>query len=144
MTFHALTILAILAAADDPAAKDLKAMAGTWEATEVVSNGAVIPKDRVAPIRLTVEGAKYTVRVPDQGVVEEGTLKPAADKKPKEIDLEITAGNDKGKTQVGVYEIDGDTLKLCLARPGAKERPKELASKEGSNVEVTVFKRVKP
>jgi hypothetical protein len=42
----------------------------------------------------------------------------------------------------GIYEIDGDTLRICVAKKG-KERPKTFESKEGSGHVLTVMKRVK-
>ena len=41
------------------------------------------------------------------------------------------------------YSIDGDTLKLCVDEANIKERPKEMASKEGSQQVLAVFKRQK-
>jgi uncharacterized protein (TIGR03067 family) len=51
-------------------------------------------------------------------------LDPAAS--PKAIDVEFKAGPD-ALTLLGVYAIDGDHLKLCLAVPRAA-RPKEVAT----------------
>ena len=47
-----------------------------------------------------------------------------------------------GKTVLGIYEINGDTIKYCWAEPG-KERPKEFATKTDSNQTLMVLKRVK-
>jgi len=63
-------------------------------------------------------------------------------KKPPEIDLTITDGEFKGKTFPGIYQLDGDTLKLCRAQPG-QERPTEFASKKGSDTIFLTLKRAK-
>ena len=44
---------------------------------------------------------------------------------------------------VGARDLDGDTLRSCVAGPG-KERQKEFTAKEGSGQTLRVFKRVKP
>jgi uncharacterized protein (TIGR03067 family) len=49
---------------------------------------------------------------------------------------------DPGLPWTGVYELDGDTLRMCLAPPG-KKRATKLESKEGSGLSLEVWKRVK-
>ena len=48
----------------------------------------------------------------------------------------------KGKTTLSIYEIEGDTLKICSVEPG-KDRPTEFSSKPGSGHFLRVFKREK-
>jgi len=55
-----------------------------------------------------------------------GTVKLNVSSKPKSIDLIIAEGNDAGKTQLGVYELDGDTVSVTLAMPGETARPSAL------------------
>jgi uncharacterized protein (TIGR03067 family) len=70
------------------------------------------------------------------------TYKLEAAKKPAELDLTITDGVLKGKTYPSIYQLDGDTLKLCRNQPGQK-RPTEFASKKGSDTIFLVLKRAK-
>jgi hypothetical protein len=42
----------------------------------------------------------------------------------------------------GIYDLEGDTLKLCFARP-VQERPKEFTTKSGTAFLVCVYKRHK-
>jgi hypothetical protein len=62
------------------------------------------------------------------------------------VDAEITTKTQDGETRtikvLGIYELDGDTMKTCLAAPG-KERPTEFSSKEGSGRMSYVWKREK-
>ena len=55
------------------------------------------------------------------------------------IDLTVTEGRSAGKTQVGIVEIDQDTVRLALAPPGATTRP---AGFEAPNL--LVLTRAKP
>jgi hypothetical protein len=43
---------------------------------------------------------------------------------------------------LGIYELDGDTVKFCFGGPG-KERPTEFTTKEGSMRTLSVWKRDK-
>jgi hypothetical protein len=42
-----------------------------------------------------------------------------------------------------VYTLEGDTLRLCLAQPGADDRPKELVTKADSEHMLFTAKREK-
>jgi uncharacterized protein (TIGR03067 family) len=72
-----------------------------------------------------------------------GTFKIDPSKKPKQVDMTVKEGGMgfDGKTALGVYELDGDTLKWCTNFPGADNRPKGVDDKEG-HMAVT-FKRAK-
>ena len=69
------------------------------------------------------------------------TIDPA--KKPKTIDFQMVEGFPKGKTQLGIFEVEGDTLKSCFGAPGA-ERPSDFSSQAGDRRTSTVWKRMKP
>ena len=67
------------------------------------------------------------------------TLRPS--KKPKWIDI-IAKRDDKITTILGIYSLDGDTLKLCHNDPG-KLRPTEFVTKPGDQRSLVTFARVK-
>src|SRR5262249_18001896 len=92
---------------------------GTWLVTSGEKGGKKLPGDLLEKIRQTLEfrGEKYKVAVLDK-VQEEGTFKTDPKKNPKTIDLMITSGEDKGKTQRGIYRLEGDTLSVSLSSPG--------------------------
>ena len=71
-----------------------------------------------------------------------GTYKidPAAN--PKAMETTASTGPYKDKPLLGIYELDGDSLKICYAAPG-KDRPTEFNSKAGSGWILTVHKRLK-
>ena len=53
---------------------------------------------------------------------------------------ESSVKNDK--TKLGIYELDGDTYKYCLA-PAGKPQPTEFSSKAGTGHSLGVSKREK-
>jgi len=63
---------------------------------------------------------------------------------PKAVDTTALNRDNKGSLNPAIYQLHGDTLKLCSPNlPDTKERPKELKSKEGSYVALLTLKRVK-
>jgi uncharacterized protein (TIGR03067 family) len=52
--------------------------------------------------------------------------KPDPARHPEWIDFEITDGPGQHKVQKGIYEVRDGKLKLCLAKPGAENRPTEF------------------
>jgi uncharacterized protein (TIGR03067 family) len=68
------------------------------------------------------------------------TIDPS--RKPKTIDYQMIDGQTKGKKQLGIYQIEGDTVKFCFGSPGS-ERPPDFTSKPGDGRTLSVWKRKK-
>ena len=140
-----LVVVLLLAADDkdqgDAAKKDLKALEGTWKALKGEENGAAVKEGDIKKYELTIKGDKYTLRVNGEET-EQGTLKLDPTKKPKAIDIKITKGDDEGKDQYGLYQVEGDRFTLCFA-PAGKDRPKQLKTEAGSDQSLIVFERLK-
>jgi uncharacterized protein (TIGR03067 family) len=111
------------AAAQTSVPKELAAFQGTWVIVTV--NGQ--PAEGGPEVTLTIAGDKYNQGINGE-IVERGTIKVDATKKPMTIDLDIAEGNDAGKLQLGVIEVSGTTMTGNLGTPGAKERPASLTA----------------
>jgi uncharacterized protein (TIGR03067 family) len=129
--------------ADDKAdlEKEVRKFQGTWTFESSETGGMTLPADELKALILTFEGDKHTVKKGDE-VVQVGTQKLDPSKSPKTIDVTMTEGPNKGTVMLGIYEIDGDTLKVCFDLQGRK-RPTEFKSAPGSENFVNVHKRVK-
>jgi uncharacterized protein (TIGR03067 family) len=136
----AATALAF-AADDDQAKRDLMALTGTWEYTSQVADGKDTEKEKLEGITVTISAeGKWAVKQGD-AVFLEGTVKLDPSKNPKAADWTITTEGDlKGKSALGIYDVDKDTWKHCF---GFDKRPEKFESKEGSKVTNAVLKRVK-
>jgi uncharacterized protein (TIGR03067 family) len=147
MKTHAwlLAAAACLVAADKPpddaARKDLEKMQGDWQAARMVVDGYELPADDAQVLFRTVKGDHYTVFRYDKAAGK-GTLKLDAAKKPRTVDARPDGPAGAKGPILGIYEFDGDALKLCFATPG-KERPKDFEAKAGSGHTLTVWKREK-
>ena len=119
-----------------PAAKPAAATAalqGTWVIATI--NGQAPP----AEMTLTFTGDKYHQTQGGQ-VNERGTIKVDGTKKPMTIDLLINEGSDAKKTQLGIFEVTGDSLKAGFGDPGTTERPTDFSGTVGF---VAVMKKQK-
>ena len=127
---------------DDAVKKELKKLEGSWATVFIEAAGQkVTDEDKIKTRKLTTKGNKYTLKVGDETV--QGTIEINPTKKPKTIDVKPDSGSNKGKTLRGIYELDGDNLKICLAPPG-KDRPTAFATRPADGQQLVVYKREKP
>src|SRR5206468_3669680 len=89
------------------AKKDVDALQGTWQGVSGEGDGQALPGEVVETYELTISGDKYTLKVKGQDD-EQGTLKLDPSKKPAAIDITVTKGEQQGKSQKGVYQVEGD------------------------------------
>jgi uncharacterized protein (TIGR03067 family) len=130
-------------AKEDAAKKELEALQGTWAVVSAVRDGKEILRDEFKDIRLSYTGAKATVRKGDK-VLFEGTIRLDPTKKPKLLDsTQLSDGEEKGKTFLGIYELNGDNLKICSSTPAGKAAPADFGSRPGSGHFLRVYKREK-
>jgi uncharacterized protein (TIGR03067 family) len=121
--------------------KELKKFQGAWTFESSESGGQKMPADQLKDLVLTFDGAKHTVKN-GAAVIQTGTQTIDPSKSPKAIDVTLTEGPSKGAVMLGIYEFDGDTLKVCFDM-GGKQRPTEFKSPSGSATFVNVHKRAK-
>jgi uncharacterized protein (TIGR03067 family) len=146
MTFLvALAIVAIWSAqaADEQAVKqDMARLQGEWSMVSGSADGQPMPDQMLKQMKRVCKGDETTTTMAGQIFLKAKiTLDPS--KKPKTIDYLMTEGFTKGKTQLGIYEVDGVTFKACFGKPGA-ERPTDFTSKPGDGRTLSVWKREKP
>jgi uncharacterized protein (TIGR03067 family) len=135
--------VAFILAADDAAEdvkKELARFEGTWKFVSLEMEKMKLSEEALKHFQLKLEGDKFTTI--DENRKSHGTFKVDPAKKPKTIDMTMTDGPLKGKTMVGIYELEGDTYKVCVDMSG-KTRPTELAIKPGSGFILEVLKREK-
>ena len=133
-----LCVLMVRAADDPPPVNDLKAIQGTWNLIGLEVNGKPLGDSvRGVGLKLMFKDDKvaFQGKSADKAAPLEGVFKIDPTKKPKEI--ETTVGKD---TELGIYDLDGDNLKVCIARAGVT-RPTKFETKEGDGVRLFILKR---
>lgn len=135
------------APAPKPPDPDLARLQGTWSTVSLISNGKMAIAENAPPqpgpvTSLAYEGEHWLVLM-DGRTVATGITRLDSSRTPKEIDILDASGTVNDKTQLGIYELDGDTYKYCLAPPG-KPRPAAFASPTGSGISLGVSRRKKP
>jgi uncharacterized protein (TIGR03067 family) len=118
---------------DEKVTGDLKKLQGTWAYTggNGEENRWTFEKD---VLKSTVNGQGYVSTI-------------ALDSKAKPIptiDFKVSEAPDDaaGKTIVGIYELEGDSFKVCISLPGIDTRPTEFKRVEDMAI-VIELKRVK-
>jgi uncharacterized protein (TIGR03067 family) len=142
VTTLAVLCAATLGAADEQGDKpktDHELIQGTWKVVSAQEAGKSpkIPDD----LRFVITAdTLFIKRGKDDPIGMKYKLYPT--KKPKAMDTthEIDAG--KRISQLAIYALDGDELKLCLEAAG-KPRPTKFESKPGDTTIVWFLKRAK-
>src|SRR5260370_1128850 len=94
----------------------------------------------MAPMPVTPAGASFVLQGDrftsrGMGAIYEGTISLDAAATPKTINFNFTAGPEKGNKSLGIYELDRDTWRLCMAMRG-DVRPEAFASSAGIALEI--------
>jgi uncharacterized protein (TIGR03067 family) len=133
-----------LAAAEENAAvqKDIAGLQGKWSMVSGSADGQAMPDEMLKQMKRVCKGDETTVTMGKQ-VFMKAKITIVPSKKPKAIDYDMIEGLAKGQKQLGIYELEGDTLKSCFAGPG-NERPTDFTSQPGDHRTVSVWKRDKP
>jgi uncharacterized protein (TIGR03067 family) len=140
-----MILLASFSLAAAPLAQDKsdsERFQGVWTYDSVEIEGVKSQPESIRSIQARFVGDEVTI-VNNDVVLGKGVQKLDPAKSPKELEVAYTDGPNKGKTFVGIYKIDGDTLTACFG-PDDKTRPKDFTSTPGSNLRVVVLKRAKP
>ena len=139
-------ILAMSLAPDRPAPKvpqeaaknmDFEKLQGAWAVIEYETENGKLNADALKNhAKLNIKGNMYS-----WGSSGGGTFKIDPTKSPKTVDYYPSIGGDPKQIWQGIYEVDGDTFRDCIAPPG-KPRPRDFSTPPGSGHLMQAHRRV--
>jgi uncharacterized protein (TIGR03067 family) len=120
-------VVAFLAGAEDKKEeslkKELKSLEGTWTVESLSFQGK---PDKGAGGEFVITEGKITIKKKD-GTNETVSFKIDPSKKPKQMDFTPEEEKKNAAPGKAIYELDGDTLKICVGPPD--KRPEEISDK---------------
>lgn len=119
---------------------DAKAVQGNWKPAKAELAGQAMTEDVLNSISLKLDNGKYEVLVGDKP--DKGTYTLDSATKPKSMTITGTEGPNHGKTFPAIYELKGDTLRICYDLSGAK-RPTEFKTLAGTKLYLVTYHRKK-
>jgi uncharacterized protein (TIGR03067 family) len=114
---------------------DLERLQGSWRPTQIVANGNPAEADALDRLTVTIQGNRYLVVKPDSE--ESGQFHLDEAHQPAWMDVTTPSGD----YVPAIYELTGDTLRVCYAINGAP-RPTAFESTAGSDRVFAVYQRI--
>lgn len=131
------SLTATVLATDPP---DANAIQGYWTPVKAELSGQPMSDAILKTISLKLTDGKYEVHVGTQP--DNGTYSLDDTIRPKRITVVGTEGPNRGRTFPAIYELNGDTLRICYDLSGAK-RPVEFKSAPGTKLYLVTYSRKK-
>ena len=119
---------------------DAKAVQGNWKPIKAELAEQPMPGAVLMSTSLKLDDGKYEVFV--GGTPDRGTYTLDSVTKPKSMTVTGTDGPNSGKTFPAIYELNGDTLRICYDLSGA-QRPTEFKSIAGTQLYLVTYERTK-
>ncbi len=113
MKLCAPLILALFAGLAVAGGDDTKKLQGKWVATSMRWEGKDLSPEQVKKgnISLVIQGDRFVFITPKE--TQRGTIKIDGAKSPKTFDLDVTRGDGSKKTIRGIYQWEGDLLRMA-------------------------------
>jgi len=121
--------------------EQLRAWEGEWQFVSLEIDGNEMPAAMLTQSRLLVDGDRFRTESPESNY--EGIFTLDVDADPPHIDIEFVEGPEAGQWSYGIYDIDGDQMRLCLGLAGAS-RPVRFGTAAGSGHALERLRRSSP
>jgi uncharacterized protein (TIGR03067 family) len=122
--------------ADEP--KDFH---GKWEYVEWRHAGEKLSEEKHKSLVLVIGPKECRVEAVDK-LLSVATYKVGEEKKLRTVELDISHGNFKDKKMLAIFEINGDTMRICYDLEG-KAFPTEFSSTKENKWVLVTYKRKK-
>ena len=140
LMFMLMPLALVVTALADPALQDAKNSQGTWLPTRAELGGKPMQDDFLTNTVLKLVQGNYEVTV--RGLPDKGAYTLDAGSKPKTLDITGSEGPNAGKKILCIYELKGNTLKICYGLDGSA-RPTEFKSPPATKYFLVTYERKK-
>lgn len=120
--------------------QEVAQLQGSWTVLTAEREGK--PTDVIKGDKLVISGTNYTIKT-KKGTEQKGTISVNAAANPKTIDLIPADGPQKDKPMLGIYALEGETLRICWIEPPGKDRPTAFVTRSDSRLALAKFQRDK-
>jgi uncharacterized protein (TIGR03067 family) len=134
-----LLLVALSGFASDPTGST-KSLQGNWVPVKAELGGKPMPDAVLKTISLKLDEGTYEVFVGDKP--DRGTYTVDATTSPGSMTITGTDGPNQGKTFPAIYELKGDTLRICYELSG-KKQPAEFKSLPATKLYLVTYQRKK-
>jgi uncharacterized protein (TIGR03067 family) len=135
-----LAVATSLSAFTAESADDAKAVQGSWTPAKAELGGQPLTEAMLKSISLKLDKGQYEVSV--GGQPDKGTYILDSTTRPKSMSITGTEGPNRGKTFPAIYELKGDTLRICYDLSGTK-LPTEFKTAAGTKLYLVIYNRKK-
>jgi uncharacterized protein (TIGR03067 family) len=134
-------VSAPISADEDPTATEWEKFTGIWQCVGGERGGEALPSDQTLEIRMVFQGNRLTLHTRGQLTTFDVRIDPEPN--PKVFIMTARDGSFKGKSAFGIYEWDGEKLRLCIPnRPkDSQEPPKDFDTAHDRHLVSLVFER---
>jgi uncharacterized protein (TIGR03067 family) len=119
--------------------EQLRALEGHWAFASLEIDGQSLPAEMLAHSRLLIDGDRFRMESPEADY--EGVFNIDVDELPHHIDIDFVAGPEAGHASHGLFELEGDALRICLGLAGVS-RPERFATAPGRGHALETLRRV--
>lgn len=118
--------------------EQLRALEGTWLFTSLEVEGSVLPAPAFSSSRLILNGDHFQMESKEATYAGNFDINVEVD--PHMIDMEFVEGPEAGNFSYGIYEFEGNHLKICLGLTGYA-RPVDFHTQPGSGHALETLQR---
>jgi uncharacterized protein (TIGR03067 family) len=116
----------------------LRALEGTWSFARLEIDGQALPPEATSSSRLLIDGDRFRTESPE--ATYEGVFNIDVEAEPHGIDIGFVVGPEAGRSNFGIFRLDGDQLELCLDVNG-RPRPADFGTWPGSGHALEILRR---
>jgi uncharacterized protein (TIGR03067 family) len=122
-------------------AAEMKKLQGSWRVESQETDGKTTAAADLKGLTFCFSKDGYFLRTANK-LEQIAVLKIDMTKTPRKLSATVIRGEHKGDILQGIYELDGDSLKICMDLEG-QTRPKEFKTEPKSGFTLMVCKRVR-